>query len=381
MFDYLFNLHDILLIMTAALSLLLATPMLLQRNKQRVDVVLAVFVLVQGSVALYYLLLYSATFRPYTVALIVPFQVVPIAFLFAMQGLLLFWYSNLMATGESIVKKSDFLLILVLVSMPALLKAIGGQVIDEGTKEDGIYLTLPALIVSVSYGLRALLVVLRHEQNIRENYSNLENTNLVWLGFIALGFVAVWCIRLAGYFSGMSARQDWEPALAISSNVPPLLLVAAMVILGLSQRKPAAVRRQETKLQVGQGLPVNLGSKANPLLLKKLETLMVDVNVYQDPDLDREGLADSMGISARSLSSLINGHYKQTFYEYVNSYRIDAAKSALLDPENEDLSVQRIFEDAGFNSKSTFNTLLKKATGMTPTEYRKGQFDGLSAST
>jgi len=64
----------------------------------------------------------------------------------------------------------------------------------------------------------------------------------------------------------------------------------------------------------------------------------------------------------------------------VNSYRIAAVKAALLDPAREDRSFQRLFEEAGFNSKSTFNTLFKRATGMTPSEYRRQAAAAVSVS-
>ena len=78
-----------------------------------------------------------------------------------------------------------------------------------------------------------------------------------------------------------------------------------------------------------------------------------------------------MDMSPRSLTTLINGHFGMTFYEFVNRYRVLEASEKLADPANADVTVQRIFEDAGFNSKSTFNTLFKKATGKTPSEYRR----------
>ena len=50
--------------------------------------------------------------------------------------------------------------------------------------------------------------------------------------------------------------------------------------------------------------------------------------------------------------------------------RLDAeAKRRLSDPANTDNILQVMYE-AGFNSKSVFNTAFKKATGMTPTQYR-----------
>lgn len=46
-------------------------------------------------------------------------------------------------------------------------------------------------------------------------------------------------------------------------------------------------------------------------------------------------------------------------------------KSQLADPELQEKPIQRIFEDAGFYSKLTFNTIFKKMMGQIPTAYRR----------
>lgn len=375
MHEHLYNFHDILLIMTAAFSWLLAVPMLMQRSKLPQDEVLAVFVSVQGLLALYYLLLYSAFYRPVTVSLFMPFQALPIALLFGVQGLLLLWFSRLMAGKPMALQRGQVIAVVIVLLIPFLQRINVPTGPDLGPKSDGIFQTFPALVVSIYFGFQAIATVWRHEQEIRERYSNLEHVNLVWLGYIALGFVGVWMIRLAHYFLGIWGFYDLEQTMAVASNFPPLVLMAAMVILSLSQRRVTQVASHpSSNLAADNVEPATQSACAravDPELVSRLENLMTTVRVYEDPDLDREGLADSLGISSRALSACINGHYGANFYEFVNSYRIAAVKMALQDPEREDQSIQRLFEEAGFNSKSTFNTLFKRDTGMTPSEYRR----------
>ena len=64
-------------------------------------------------------------------------------------------------------------------------------------------------------------------------------------------------------------------------------------------------------------------------------------------------------------------HFNVNFYEYINGYRIDEAKQQLEDPLNNSKNITDIFYDAGFNSKSVYNTLFKKNYHMTPSQYRK----------
>ena len=52
------------------------------------------------------------------------------------------------------------------------------------------------------------------------------------------------------------------------------------------------------------------------------------------------------------------------------TYRVEEAKKKLLDPAFKHLSVLGIAEEVGFSSKSSFNSVFKKHTGTTPSEFR-----------
>lgn len=62
---------------------------------------------------------------------------------------------------------------------------------------------------------------------------------------------------------------------------------------------------------------------------------------------------------------------KRNFYDLVNSYRVEEAKRLLLDPKNSNYTILSVGFEAGFNSKTTFNTVFKKFTGLSPTEFKE----------
>ena len=61
----------------------------------------------------------------------------------------------------------------------------------------------------------------------------------------------------------------------------------------------------------------------------------------------------------------------KNFYTLVNDYRIEEVKRRLEDPRYRNLTILAIAYDSGFNAKSSFNTIFKEQTGMTPSEYQK----------
>ncbi len=366
--DRIFNLHDLMLLVTATLALLVALPMLFRRGRRNTDVLLAAFVLTQGFIALYYLVLYAEPFRPSLLSLLQPFQVMPLIVLYTLQGLLLYWYSGVMGGNRICISRSEFWLIAYLWVMPIVTLAYLWWHGPWLSQFDGIVLAIPALAASIVYGVLAWRALARHDARIREQFSNIDDKNLIWLSYSAVGFVGIWFLRLAAMLAGFSMHDRgyfWADTLSMLSNPPAMILIAWIVILGLTQERAPAARSDDAQDETDGQKPVNEEAA------RRLEELMTRVKVYQDPELNREGLADSLGVSPRTLTTIINGHFGLTFYEFVNQYRVREAMARLGDASSAHLTVQRIFEDAGFNSKSTFNTLFKRATGKTPSEYRR----------
>jgi len=116
----------------------------------------------------------------------------------------------------------------------------------------------------------------------------------------------------------------------------------------------------------------NVGSLTieNPYF-KELETLCKSNKIYRDNTLNRERVANNLGISAGYLSQIINEITGENFTTYVNKYRVEAVKEMILDSEFKNYSLLSIGLESGFPSKSTFYKAFKKVTGMTPNSYRK----------
>ncbi len=103
------------------------------------------------------------------------------------------------------------------------------------------------------------------------------------------------------------------------------------------------------------------------LIHKTLE----DKKLYLDSDLTLSDLANELDISSKDLSGFLNHRLKKNFADFINEYRVEEAKSRLLDAENKNIKIIYIAYDSGFNSKAAFYSVFKKHTGMTPTEFRK----------
>jgi YesN/AraC family two-component response regulator len=96
---------------------------------------------------------------------------------------------------------------------------------------------------------------------------------------------------------------------------------------------------------------------------------------YLQSELTLQDLADMLAIPSYQVTQSINEGLSKNFYDLVNGYRVEEAKRLLADPASRNSKILTVGMDAGFNSKTTFNTVFKKFTGLTPSEYKEQQLN------
>jgi len=114
--------------------------------------------------------------------------------------------------------------------------------------------------------------------------------------------------------------------------------------------------------------PVN-ELKEEPEQLKNLLQFMETEKPYLDDKLTLQKLAEQFNLPEKQLSILINQYTGKHFFDFINEFRINDAKTLL--KEQSQLTVLEVLYEVGFNSKSSFYTAFKKETNLTPTDYRK----------
>lgn len=110
-------------------------------------------------------------------------------------------------------------------------------------------------------------------------------------------------------------------------------------------------------------------SKSNHYF-KKLERLMQCNKIYRNPCLTLSSTAETLGISACYLSSMVNALLNKSFIDFINEYRVEDVKSHLHSKEFEHYTIVSVGFEAGFNSKSAFYSAFKKHTGLTPLQFK-----------
>jgi AraC-like DNA-binding protein len=229
----------------------------------------------------------------------------------------------------------------------------------------------------LAYIFLSLLQIRKHKRDIQQFASNTSDIDLEWLKVI------VWAslFLVVGITTFNVLFFNTPLNLYMNALTYFVILVTAYYALKQKEIFPADVEeRADALLIVSEPYSeINQNKVLSDERLvdvkSRLNDLITNEELYLDLELSLGKLAKRLEISSHQLSYVINKGYNQNFYSFVNKFRIEKAKKLLLRKELDKYSIVGIAFESGFNSKTTFNTLFKKITGMTPSEYKKRSSD------
>jgi AraC-like DNA-binding protein len=142
------------------------------------------------------------------------------------------------------------------------------------------------------------------------------------------------------------------------------VLIVTLILKALDQSsffEPAGI---SAKYSGSSFLPGELDA-----LREKITKAMETDCLYLNPELTIDDLSGSLGLQPRMVSQTINAGFGKNFFDFINTYRIEAAQQLFMENTDPKLTVLEVMYQVGFNSKSSFNTQFRKKTGKTPSEF------------
>jgi len=214
------------------------------------------------------------------------------------------------------------------------------------------------------YALPATFCALVILNAISENL--LTSTNQA--NSLTLHMLSFACFSIVLCFFGVSQKPVFYRIKNITSS--------AQSIENTKKDETSNSRLQDPPLTVNEITPVessasDLSDEAIAEIIVKMQSYMRLKKPYLDPDFSVYSLAQALDIPRRVLSQALNTGLSKNFYIYVNEYRIDEVKKLLEQSCEKQLTILEIAFQAGFKSKSSFNSLFKQYCDMTPSQYRK----------
>ncbi|WP_372770964.1 helix-turn-helix domain-containing protein [Pseudoalteromonas sp.] len=107
-------------------------------------------------------------------------------------------------------------------------------------------------------------------------------------------------------------------------------------------------------------------------LARDITSLMNEGSLYLQANLKVADIARSLDVPEYRVSRALKSYITdKNFNQYINSLRVEHAKSLLINPENQGWSVLVISLESGFASIGPFTRAFKAETGLTPKQFRQ----------
>lgn len=208
----------------------------------------------------------------------------------------------------------------------------------------------------------------RYQQWLEASSGAREEFRLHWLrGFL-------WAMALAIAIDlGFTLIDRWLADLDYFDMFPLYLaLVALVYYLGVEGWRHADARYPQPSATVPEPAldpPERpAGERDWAALGRRYAQQVAERGWWREPDLDLADLARRLGTNTLYLSRALNDGLGQSFSEFLNRQRIQAAQARLAGED----SILAIAEEVGFGSKASFNRAFRAYAGCTPSEYRRG---------
>jgi len=225
-----------------------------------------------------------------------------------------------------------------------------------------------------------------YQRSIQHLFSETSRINLGWVRYLINGFLVVVLTTIFFYLMIQRYPENFSLwVLSIGAAVTIYIYLATIKGMGqvtlwqlmASKNKESleaaieeAEQLEEAPYQDKIRRKTGLSETRIEEIVGRIISVVESEKLYQETELTLQQLADRLELPPYVLSQAINDGLKKNFYDLINNYRVEEAKRLLAEESNQQYTILSVGFEAGFNSKTTFNTVFKKFTGLTPTAYR-----------
>ncbi|PCJ27512.1 MAG: AraC family transcriptional regulator [SAR86 cluster bacterium] len=229
----------------------------------------------------------------------------------------------------------------------------------------GVTILYAQAFIYIAYSVHFLY---RYQQRAQNNYASFNPDVFDWL-WIVQGFnLIIWSSKVASIVLGHNI------VLVIGGDI---LIVVLIYTIGMAQWRNPLLFRIAVPLQ--EALVVSTDDKNSKIagaldestrisVLETVDQYMKQQQAFLDNELSLRRLSEAVGVSTHHLSEVLNQKEGQNFYNFVNDFRVEYVCECL--KLDNDIGLLDLGLKAGFSSKSSFNSVFKKHTGVTPSQYR-----------
>lgn len=376
-----------LYLIAAFQGLFFALLLMARKRKTRADYLLASYFLSWAAIVANYYYLHEVLYEHF------PHFLGFGKTLFFLPGPLLFLYTQ--ATLRRTVSRIDVilhlgpflvynLLYLPFYMLPAAQKTGDpiGMLVNQPWFE--LLIGLGKISTFIGYNLVIIYRVNQHRKVAPDKWSFLEQRTLTWLLVVAAGGIMFTLLTAFAYRDIYQHGTNYSLTLEAPVFIAFSVYILMIGYYGYRQR-PIGIEdwlpleglqaHEQTdpadNTHTGKYKRSALTPEKSDAIRLSIVTTVEQQKLFLEPDLTVHDLSQHTAIPVHHITEVLNQYMEQSFYDFINSYRVAEARRLLTDPTYKNYTLEGIGYQAGFKSRSSFYNHFKRLTGMTPAAYQR----------
>jgi len=224
------------------------------------------------------------------------------------------------------------------------------------------------------YSTLVFIALTKHKIRIREQFSFTSGKiTLAWLLFFSITVYVSFCLSNLGKgINWLVVDLNFDPKIFIYIGLT--LISFAFSFYGYRQasifHSPDPVpSRVSPSGQTAHYVKSGLSQSELQAIARSLFEAMESKQLFLNPELTLYDVSQHLQIPKHYLTQALSSVLHKNFYRFINEFRVKGVIKRLESQDIKNFTLLAIAYDAGFNSKSTFNSVFKKITGQTPSAY------------
>jgi len=226
-----------------------------------------------------------------------------------------------------------------------------------GLRSLGGLLTAVSLTIYIILVLKELLKIVKQA---RMKIWKLESGSLIWMRNFALLIMFLVLFVIINQFFGGNPESEYIVATGLTIIIYYSSYHFIRSSFLINESFPSAKYEKST-----------LSDEMKKIIRERMITHMENDKPYLNNLFSLNQLSKNVSATPNHVSRIINEDLKQSYFEFIATFRILEACRYLSDPGYNARTIEEISFLVGYNSKAAFNKAFKKFTGITPLLFKK----------
>ncbi|WP_440905996.1 helix-turn-helix domain-containing protein [Catenovulum sp. SX2] len=223
------------------------------------------------------------------------------------------------------------------------------------------------ILISIAYATYALILVNRYQTKLYTQYSTFSSAQFIWLRVLTSSFMLAWAWSLVTVLSDDLFGSLVGDRIGTAFNYLIFSLINVLILFSLNYTHQMT---QVADFELDE--PGDNNEEQQLIQIQKLINYALQKDqIYLNANLTIDQLAQFIAQPSKQVSACINQLMQTSFYELINFYRVEHAKTILADNQYSHLTILEVLMESGFNNKSSFHRFFNRFVEMSPTEFRK----------